>query len=497
MRIREAGILLPVFSLPGKYGIGTLGKSAREFVDRLADSGQNIWQILPLCPAGYGASPYSSYSTHAGNPLFMDIEMLLEDGWVEDGDLRGLQWGSDAARVDYEAVGASSAAVLRRAFVRRQGFWKDHEYQDFAKHNSWLEDFGLFMALKEKFGGISLLDWPAPFRDRDAQTIRNAREELREEVAYHCFVQWLFQRQWDALHDYAKARQVKILGDIPIYVSLDSVDTWVNPTLFQLRDDKQPDFVAGVPPDGFSAVGQVWGNPLYDWNEHRNQGFEWWLRRVETHLKRVDMLRIDHFRGLESYFAIPAGAPSAAAGHWEQGPGMEFFTRLAEHIGPLPFVLEDLGYLTEEVIRLREETQMPGIQLIQFAFDSREPGSYWPYAMSPNSVVYTGTHDNDTVRGWLDALAPADLAAARTYTATLDTPLEDLTWVFITLAMTAVADTCIIPMGDYLGLGSEGRINVPSQAEGNWSWRMTPEQLQGAPWDRIRQLTQVSGRETS
>ena len=445
MRTREAGILLPVFSLPGKYGIGTLGKSAREFVDRLADSGQNIWQILPLCPAGYGASPYSSYSTHAGNPLFIDIEMLLEDGWVEDGDLRGLQWGSDAARVDYEVVGASNATVLRRAFVRRQGFWKDHEYQDFAKHNSWLEDFGLFMALKEKFGGISLLDWPAPFRDRDAQTMRN----------------------------------------------------WVNPTLFQLRDDKQPDFVAGVPPDGFSAVGQVWGNPLYDWNEHRNQGFEWWLRRVETHLKRVDMLRIDHFRGLESYFAIPAGAPSAAAGHWEQGPGMEFFTRLAEHIGPLPFVLEDLGYLTEEVIRLREETQMPGIQLIQFAFDSREPGSYWPYAMSPNSVVYTGTHDNDTVRGWLDALAPADLAAARTYTATLDTPLEDLTWVFITLAMTAVADTCIIPMGDYLGLGSEGRINVPSQAEGNWSWRMTPEQLQGAPWDRIRQLTQVSGRETS
>lgn len=491
---RRAGILLPVFSLPGSRGIGTLGAAARQFIDLLADHDQQIWQILPLCPPGYGGSPYSSYSTHAGNTLFIDLDQLLKAGWLTPEELESLDWGADPRKVDYAALEASSQAALRKAFARCPNFQTDPDYLSFAKRSFWLEDYAMFRAIKQSQGGKSWIDWPEPLRNRNPEALHQIGNELAAEIAFYRFGQWIFDRQWDDLHAYAQKRGVKILGDIPIYVSLDSVDTWVNPALFQLGKDKRPLFIAGVPPDGFSAAGQVWGNPLYNWPKHRDTSFEWWTRRVEVQLKRVDMLRIDHFRGLESYFAIPPEADSAAEGHWEQGPGIEFFRVLSERLGGLPFVLEDLGYLTDEVRRLREDTGLPGLQLIQFAFDSREPANYWPFEMPRNSVVYTGTHDNDTLRGWFASLSEKDQELARTYTASQSVPEADLPEVFVTLALTSVADTCIIPMADYLGLDSSGRINTPAKADGNWSWRMTAADLTAAPWEAIGELTRISGR---
>lgn len=497
MAKRRAGVLLPVFSLPSPYGIGTMGQAAIKLIDDLAAAGQRIWQILPLCPPGYGASPYSSYSTHAGNPLFIDLDSLVERGWLAPHELAALDWGDNPTKVDYEKVNVALDQALHLARSRAGQWRSDPDFVAFHERNFWVADYALFMALKKKFHDVSWLEWPADIRNREPAALEAARTELAAEIEVHEFAQWVFETQWEAIHQHARAKGIEILGDIPIYVSLDSVDTWVNPELFQLDADRKPQFVAGVPPDGFSATGQVWGNPLYAWPVHQREGFKWWKKRVGQQLRRVDLLRIDHFRGLESYFAVPADSATAATGHWEPGPGIEFFQALEAEFGELPLVLEDLGYLTEEVRQLREDTGKPGIQLIQFAFDSREPASYWPYEMTRNAVVYTGTHDNDTLRGWFTALSPADQRLARTYCSAQNTSEADLPWVFITLAMTSVADTCIIPLADYLGLGSEGRINTPAKVGNNWDWRFTATQSAQIPWEAIMELTQVSGRSTS
>lgn len=496
MGVRQAGILLPVFSLPSPHGIGTLGREAEEFIDNLAAAKQRIWQILPLCPPGYGASPYSSYSTHAGTSLFIDMDRLVEKGWLTTAELDGLDWGSVSGKVDYDKVYRAVDQALALA-CKRAGEWQtDPDFVTFQEQNSWVDDYALFMALKKRFQ-VSWLEWPPELRDRHPEALQRARCENAAEIEVQRFAQWVFSTQWDRIHQYAKRKGVKILGDIPIYVSLDSVDTWVNPELFQLDNDRKPRFVAGVPPDGFSPIGQVWGNPLYNWDEHRRTGYSWWKNRVGQQLQRADMLRIDHFRGLESYFSIPAGSQTAASGHWEPGPGIEFFNALKQFLGDLPLVLEDLGYLTKEVLQLREDTGKPGIQLVQFAFDSREPASYWPYNMPRNAVVYTGTHDNNTLKGWFKTLAPTDQDVARTYCAAQGASEDELPWYFITLALTSVADTCIIPLADYLGLDSEGRINTPAQVGGNWEWRLSPAQADRIPWERISHLTTVSGRDNT
>lgn len=494
MSSRCAGVLLPVFSLPGAYGIGTLGQAARDFIDQLAAAGQRIWQILPLCPPGYGASPYSSHSTNAGNPWFIDLDSLVAKNCLAPHELAALDWGDEPNRVNYAKVEAAVSQALHLA-CSRAGKWRESAaFVAFHEEHPWVADYALFMALKTHFGGVSWLEWPAEFRHRDPEALERARRELAREIEFHQFSQWIFDTQWEALHRYAAAKGVQILGDIPIYVSLDSVDTWVHPELFQLDSDSLPSHVAGVPPDGFSATGQIWGNPLYDWEAHRREDFHWWKQRLRVQLRRVDLLRIDHFRGLESYFAVPAGAKTAGAGHWEPGPGLEFFHAMEAELGELPLVLEDLGYLTPEVHRLREATGKPGMQLIQFAFDSREPANYWPYEMPRNAVVCTGTHDNNTLRGWFATLSEPDQAQARLYCAAETTAEAELPRCFVTLAMTSVADTCIIPLADYLGLGAEARINTPSVVGGNWEWRLSPEQAAAIPWQCIAQLTEVSGR---
>lgn len=494
MGSRCAGVLLPVFSLPGSYGIGTLGQAARDFIDRLAEAGQRIWQILPLCPPGYGASPYSSHSTNAGNPWFIDVDSLVARKWLAPHELAALDWGDQPERVNYAKVEVAISKALHLACSRAAKWWDSPAFIAFHEANPWVADYALFMALKTHFGGVSWLEWPEALRHRDPEALEDARRELAAEIEFHLFSQWVFDTQWEALHRYARARGVQILGDIPIYVSLDSVDTWVNPGLFQLGADRTPQNVAGVPPDGFSATGQIWGNPLYDWPAHRREGYTWWKQRLQVQLRRVDLLRIDHFRGLESYFAVPAGAQSAGEGHWEPGPGLDFFHAMEAELGSLPLVLEDLGYLTPAVRQLREATGKPGIQLIQFAFDSREPADYWPYEMPRNAVVYTGTHDNNTLRGWFATLSEADQRQARLYCAAQNIPESELPRCFLTLAMTSRADTCIIPLADYLGLGSEARINTPAVLGGNWEWRLTPAQASAIPWPFIAQLTAVSGR---
>lgn len=494
MGTRQAGVLLPVFSLPSSGGIGTMGHTARRFIDLLAQSGQRIWQILPLCPPDYSGSPYSSHSAHAGNPLFIDMDLLVEQGLLDSADVRGVDWGKDQTKVSYTPVTAAVEALLRLAYERCPQLSENREFLSFLTRNPWVEDYALFMALKKHYDGKPWYCWEQGVRDRNEAALEPLRTRLASEIEFHQFTQWIFDSQWESLHAYANAHGIQILGDIPIYVSLDSVDTWVNPELFQLGEDKKPQNVAGVPPDGFSATGQIWGNPLYDWLSHRSEGYSWWKHRIAQQLKRVDLLRIDHFRGLESYFSVPATATSAAAGHWEPGPKQEFFRTLENHFGTLPFILEDLGYLTDAVKQLKDDTGLPGIQLIQFAFDSREPTDYWPYEMPRNSVVYTGTHDNDTVRGWFSSLSTADQKVARRYTSSMDTAEANLPDVFVTLAMTSVADTCIIPLADYLRLGSEARINVPSKTGGNWQWRLSPAQLEQVPWEEIFELTRIAGR---
>lgn len=494
MRKRQAGILLPVFSLPGPYGMGSLGSFAYQFIDALAQANQSIWQILPLCPPGYGGSPYSSQSAQAGNPLFIDLDNLMKRGWIEASQLQGLDWEAQSPYIDYEAVSQSKHQALRYAYATFCTHVSRDSFEQFRASNPWVRDYALFLALSHEFRHKPWQEWPKELSHREPQALARVTADLREEIEFHEFCQWVFETQWNELHDYATGKGIKILGDIPIYVSLDSADTWANPQLFQLGSDFYPEKVAGVPPDGFSATGQIWGNPLYDWPAHQRSDFSWWKERIGRQLQRVDILRIDHFRGLESYFAIPADATSAVAGTWEPGPGIDFFTALEKQLGTLPLVLEDLGYLTPAVEDLRNATGQPGIQLIQFAFDSREPADYWPHEIPKNSVVYTGTHDNDTLQGWFASLAPEDQELARIYCGASHIAIEDMPQCFIARAMTSVADTCIIPAADYLGLDSSARINTPGQMQGNWGWRLSQSDWNAYPWDEIAQLTAISGR---
>lgn len=492
---RRSGILMPISSLPGPWGIGCFSRHAEDFIDTLARAGQSIWQVLPFGPTGYGDSPYSSFSTFAGNHYFIDLDRLEAKGLLKASELKEYTWGEDEERVDYGALYTSRNAALRTAFRRSHDVTTHPDFVAFEEKNSaWLEDFALFMTAKGVHNQAPWTTWPEGLRHRDPRALDELRNTHSEEITYQKWLQWVFDTQWRYLHERAARQGIRILGDIPIYVAQDSADAWSHPELFELDENLHPQRVAGVPPDGFSKTGQVWGNPLYDWKRHRESGYSWWIDRMRRQLDLVDVLRLDHFRGLESYFAVPAGQDTSSNGVWEKGPGMELFDALHTALGPVPLVLEDLGYLTQEVIDLREASGYPGMQILQFAFDSREPADYQPHRFPRDTVVYTGTHDNNTLIGWYDTLREEDRALSRIYLNNAHTPTEEIPWDFITRAMTSVARTCIVPMPDYLCLDASARINTPAFPQGNWQWRMKEGAFTDKLAERIHLLTLASER---
>lgn len=504
--MRASGILLPIFSLPSKYGIGTFGRCAYRFVDQLEQAGQKYWQILPLGATGYGDSPYQSFSTFAGNPYFIDLEILIEEGRLTLDDIKGHDFGRDERYIDYEKIYNNRYEVLKKAY-QRENLSKNDAYLKFVRDNeAWLNDYSLFMALKDSFEGIMWQEWPMELRDRKEESLLEAATKLKEEVAFYKYLQYLFDKQWNQLKQYANKKGVKIIGDIPIYVALDSADTWANSEMFFFDDNYQPIEVAGCPPDAFSATGQLWGNPIYDWKKHQQTGYQWWIERISHCFKQYDVVRIDHFRGFDEFYSIPYEEKTAEKGKWKKGPGMDLFTKLQEKLGTLDIIAEDLGYVTDSVKALLRDSGYPGMKVLQFAFDSREASNYLPHHYDKNCVVYTGTHDNDTLLGWYDVISPEDKLVAKKYLG-ISAPLkadrtkeEELDVAreycdrIIRLALGSVADLAIIPIQDYLGLGSEARVNVPSTLGLNWRWRLTKEDMDESILSYISELTQIYER---
>ncbi|MGI5963518.1 MAG: 4-alpha-glucanotransferase [Lawsonibacter sp.] len=471
--MRTAGILMHLSSLPSPYGIGTMGKSARDFVDFLAKGGQSIWQVLPLGQTGYGDSPYQSFSSFAGNPYFIDLDQLEQEGLLLGEEYRELDWGDEDNRVDYSRMYALRYPVLRLACAR---LWADHraEVTTYCNENrTWLEDYALFMALKERHGGVCWQEWPRGERLREPKALNQARIELAQEITFWQGVQYLFHRQWQALKKYANGKGISIFGDLPIYAAADSCDVWANPEQFQLDGEGHPVEVAGCPPDGFSQDGQLWGNPLFDWSHMQAERYRWWLERIAFQFQLFDMLRIDHFRGFEAYYAIPYGASTARKGRWRPGPGLDFFQTIFARLGERPIVAEDLGFLTPSVKKLLQDTGFPGMKVLQFAFDSREKGNdYLPHTYPTHCVAYTGTHDNDTVQGWMTSAPRKDVAFAREYLRL--SKREGYHWGMVRSIWASPADLAIVPMQDILGLDGRARMNTPSTLGGNWQWRCLP-----------------------
>ena len=492
--MRTCGILLPISSLPSPYGIGCFSQAAYEFIDQLRSAGQTYWQILPLGPTGYGDSPYQSFSAFAGNPYFIDLDCLAEEGLLQREEYAHLDFGQDESSVDYARIYQERYPVLKRAFLRADTE-HDEAFRKFCREEeSWLADYSLYMAVKKYFDGKSWNEWDEDIRQREPEALERYRTLCREEISFHCFLQYQFTKQWRRLKKYANSKGIRIIGDIPIYVAFDGSDSWASPELFQFGPDRRPVRVAGCPPDAFSADGQLWGNPLYDWAYHEKTGFAWWIRRLEHCFQLYDVVRVDHFRGFDEYYAIPYGDSTAAGGSWYPGPGMKLFQTLQQHFGQVPIIAEDLGYLTDSVIRLVQDTGYPGMKVMEFAFDSREAGDYMPYNYTKNCVVYTGTHDNQTLSGWYDELSEEDRKLADAYLNLKGLSREETVWAFIRLTLGSVADTAVVPMQDYLCLGPEARMNQPSTLGKNWKWRMKKGQFTEELVEKISLLAGVYGR---
>ena len=491
---RASGILLPIASLPSRYGIGTFSRCAYDFVDFLERAGQRYWQILPLGPTGYGDSPYQSFSTFAGNPYFIDLDQLAEEGLLSEEECEAIDAQEDGQYIDYQKLYETRFDILRKAY-ERSSLAEKPEYQDFLEENKeWLEDYCLFMAVKDWFGGKSFAEWDEDIRLRRPEAMERFRELLAEEIDFYRFQQFYFQKQWYRLKKYANSHGVEIIGDIPIYVAFDSADTWSEPALFQFDENGTPSAIAGCPPDGFSATGQVWGNPLYDWEYHEKTGYAWWIKRMRRCFRLYDIVRVVNFRGFDEYFSIPYGQDTAQGGHWAKGPGIALFHALQKELGETRIIAEDLGFLTDSVIRFVRDTGYPGMKVLEFAFDSREESNYLPYTYTQNCVAYTGTHDNQTVVGWFRSLPEEDYRMAVRY---LDLKREDeneINWKMIRTVLASVADTAIIPIQDYLGLDDAARINTPSKLGGNWIWRMKKNALTEEMEKKIRELTELYGR---
>lgn len=488
---RSSGILMHITSLPGPYGIGTMGKEAYSFVDFLKEAGQRYWQILPLTPTGYGDSPYQSCSAFAGNYYLIDLDTLVEEGLLQKEELQNITWFETEIKADFGKLYANRLSVLRKAFSR---FEETEEYRNFCRENgSWLSDFCLFMALKDRFGGKMWLLWDEPLKRRDPDTMWNVRRELKNETRFYSFVQYQFYKQWEALRSYAHENGIRIIGDVPIYVPLDSSDVWSNPELFQLDENLQPVAVAGCPPDPFCEDGQLWGNPLYRWDVLQRDGYTWWMNRLEAAQKLYDVVRLDHFRGFASYWSVPHGDTTARNGKWEKGPGIHFFHAVEQNLPELKLIAEDLGFLTQEVLDLRDESGLPGMKVLGFAFDSREPSDYLPHTYHPNTVCYTGTHDNMTMRQWLETSSKDAVCYASEYMHL--TEEEGRVWGVIRTAMSSVSDLCIVLMQDYLDLGGEARMNFPgSMSDDNWTWRAKCGFASKQLAERILAMTRLYGR---
>ena len=492
--MRRNGMLLPIASLPSPYGIGGFSKEAYEFIDLLEETGQKLWQILPLGPTSYGDSPYQSFSTFAGNPYFIDLDTLAEKGWLTKEACEASDYGDNESYIDYGRIYNSRFVLLKQAFLNSD-ILSDEKFTEFCKANQhWLPDYALYMALKNQNDGKSWIEWEEEIRLRKPEAVEYYKKELEEECNFYEFLQYEFHEQWTKVKEYAHEKGIQIVGDVPIYVAFDSADTWANPELFQLDEKNLPLGVAGCPPDAFSATGQLWGNPLYNWAYHKKTGYDWWLKRIAYCFDLYDIVRIDHFRGFDEYYSIPYGDETAVNGHWEKGPGMDLFNTVKEKLGELDIIAEDLGFLTESVFQLLKDSGYPGMKVLQFAFDPSEDSDYLTYKYQRNCVVYTGTHDNDTAAGWFEKLSDGDKEVALRYMNSFYTPKEEQHWDLIALAMRSTADTCIIPVQDFLGLGSEARINMPSTLGDNWKWRMTKGAFSEELKEKIRRMTKLYGR---
>lgn len=493
---RSSGILFHPTSLPGKYGIGTLGKEAYAFIDFLKKSRQKLWQIFPLGPTGYGDSPYQSFSSFAGNPYLIDFDLLIEAHLLSEEDLRDVFFGDNEEYIDYGAIYNQKYPLLRKAYENFKSS-DNHEMRENLEHfkrenASWLNDYSLYISLKNHFNGLPWNEWAHDIKNREHGAMEHYKNELADDIEYHNFIQFLFFKQWGDVKRYANENGIKIIGDIPIFVAADSSDAWANPEIFLFDEERKPVKVAGVPPDYFSATGQLWGNPLYNWQKLKETNYSWWVERVRANLSTCDIIRIDHFRGFEAYWAVPYGDDTAINGQWEPGPGIDLFNAIKSQLGELPIIAEDLGLMTQGVIDLREATGFPGMKILGFAFDSGEENDYLPHTYTKNCVVYTGTHDNDTLIGWFQKAKEEDRQFARDY---LNSRSDDeIHWDAIRGAWSSVANMAISPVQDFLGLGSEARINTPGVAAGNWQWRLRHGVLTDELAEGIAKLTRVYSR---
>lgn len=491
---RGSGIIMHIASLPGKYGIGTFGKEAYEFADFLKKAGQRYWQILPLGQTSYGDSPYQSFSAFAGNPYFIDFDVLEKDGLLNKEDYDGINFGDNPEVIDYGVLFNEKMNLLRLAYENCKKN-KPDDFETFEKAEvSWLDDYALFMAVKTNFNLKSSQTWDDDIRLRKEETLNKYKKELADEIKYWKFLQYEFFKQWKNLKDYVNKLGIEIIGDIPIYVAEDSADLWSNPKVF-LLDEKtlKPIKIAGCPPDAFSATGQLWGNPIYNWEYLEEAGYKWWINRIKQSLKLYDVLRIDHFRGFEAYWAVPYGDKTAQNGEWIKGPEMKLFNAIKEELGDINIIAEDLGLLTEETISFREETGFPGMKVLEFAFSGESKNSYLPHNYEKDSVAYTGTHDNDTVRGWIETTGgEAEVKNAIEYLKL--TEEEGYNWGFIRGIWSSVANTSMALMQDFLNLGNEARLNFPSTMGKNWSWRVKENVFTNELANKIYRLTEIYGR---
>lgn len=489
---RSSGILMHITSLPNEMGIGTFGKESYDFVDFLKESGQTYWQILPIGPTGYGDSPYQSLSTFAGNFLLIDLEVLVAKKILTKADVMNIDYGSDPEKVDYVKVNKEKLKILRIAYKNSKEAYKREVEAFCEEHKSWLPDYTLFMALKKSNDQKSWQEWPKKVKIRDKETLAELRLKNKEEIKFWEYVQYLFFKQWHELKVYANKNGVEIIGDIPIYVAEDSSDVWANPELYHLDKHNKPVTVAGCPPDAFSATGQLWGNPIYNWELMEEKGFKWWIDRIRASYELFDVVRIDHFRGFEAYWSIPAGSKTAENGKWIHGPALKLFDAIKEELGDLKIIAEDLGFLTQGVIDFKNATGYPGMKVLEFAFDAREDSDYLPHNYEENCFVYTGTHDNDTVMGWFDNTDKLDVEHAIDYLKL--TKEEGYNWGFIRGAWSSVGTVSIAQMQDFLGLDESSRMNIPSTIGNNWIWRMKPNQLTNKLTNKLYDVTKLYGR---
>ncbi|MDW5299032.1 MAG: 4-alpha-glucanotransferase [Sedimentibacter sp.] len=492
-----SGIFLPISSLPSKYGIGTFGKEAYEFVKLLHKSGQKYWQILPIGPVSYGDSPYSSFSSFAGNPYFIDLEMLIEEGLISEEDCFSLNLADDIEYIDYEKQFYKRYDVLRKAYKNAPASYERKIY-DFKIKNEWVNDYALFMALKYKNNQLPWYKWDADTAGRNREIIEKAKYELKEEIDFWIFLQFKFYIQYFDFKKYAGEKGVSIIGDIPIYAAMDSVDVWCNLNIFMFDENYKPSLVAGVPPDAFSAEGQLWGNPVYNWEYLRKTNFRWWIERIKFSLNLYDAVRIDHFRGFDEFYAVDYGSLNAVNGKWMKAYGSELFLAVKEHLGNVNVIAEDLGIITESVLNLKESTGFPGMKVLQFAFDGNPLNPYLPSNYENNCVAYTGTHDNDTLKGWFEKLENDKkqfVLNVLGIKGDIFNGTNDIMWEIIKSIYSSKASLCIVPLQDFLCLGSSARINTPSTLGNNWAWRVRKELLTNSLADKIKEITVSSSRE--